>query len=326
MNSKQRFQRTMAGGQPDRPPCFEEGIRGDVIRVWQQQGMPDGKTPSELFGIDKRQEIMLKVEPLPYPKEWPSSVDGLDMLRRRLDPQDNERLPAGWPDVCNEWQQRDYPLLIRVHRGFFQTLGVGDWRRFEDVIYLVKDDPFFVHEVLELQGLFIAQLLERILAHTDVDAAIFSEPISGNSGPLISPKMYEEFALRSYEPILDILRQHGVETIIARTYANARILLPSFLKWGFNCLWACETGNDAMDYAGIRREYGADLRLIAGIDTDALHGDRETIRHEVEEVVPPLLAEGGYAPLADGRVRADIPYKNYAYYRELLAEVITRQS
>jgi hypothetical protein len=332
MNSRQRFQETVAYGQPDRPPCFEEGIRDDVIRAWQQQGMPAGKTHYELFDIDRREEIMLELEPRPYPKEWPTSTKGIDMLRQRLDPQDGHRLPAGWPDVIEQWQQRDYPLLIRVHRGFFQTLGVGDWRRFEDVIHLIKDDPAFVQEVLDLQGHFTAQLLERVLPQIDVDAAVFSEPISGNSGPLISPKMYEEFALSSYEPVLEVLRRYKVETIIARTYANARILLPSFLKWGFNCLWACETGTasfagaGAMDYLDIRRECGNDLRLIAGIDTDALRGDMETIRREVESKVPPLLVGGGYMPLADGRIRAEIPYKNYTYYRELLAQTVVASS
>jgi hypothetical protein len=322
MNSRQRFLKTMAYGQPDRPPRFEEGIRDDVIRTWQQQGMPAGKSPQELFDLDWREEIMLEVEPTPYPRVWPSSLAGLDKLRQRLDPDDDERLPAGWPDIISEWQQRDYPLLIRVHRGFFQTLGVGDWQRFEDVIYLVKDDPIFVQEVLNLQGRFVARLLERILSQVAVDGAIFSEPIADNNGPLISPKMYESFALRSIEPILDVLHRHGVETIIARTYANERLLVPSFLKWGFNCLWACEVGSDAMDYRELRREYGTDLRLIAGIDTDTLRGDRETIRREVEEKVPSLLASGGYVPLADGRIRAEIPYENYVFYRELLREIV----
>jgi hypothetical protein len=323
MNNLQRFQETMAFGQPDRPPLFEEGIRDDVLRTWDQQGLPAGASLPSLFHIDRRHEIALEVEPRPYPKEWPTSSAGLDLLRRRLNPLDDERLPAGWPEIAEEWRQRDYPLLIRVHRGFFQTLGVGDWRRFEDTIYLVKDDPVFIHELLDMQGIFTAQLLERILAEVTVEAAIFSEPIADNNGPLISPKMYEEFALRSYEPILDVLRRYGVETIIARTYANERVLLPSFLKWGFNCLWACEVGSDALDYRELRREYGSDLRLIAGIDTDALRGDKETIRCEVEEKVPPLLASGGYIPLADGRVRAEIPYENYVYYRKLLAQTVS---
>ena len=37
-----------------------------------------------------------------------------------------------------------------------------------------------------------------------------------------------------------------------------------------------------------------------------------------------LKAGGGYVPLADGRVRPDVPLENYVYYRQLLAEVTAR--
>jgi hypothetical protein len=76
-----------------------------------------------------------------------------------------------------------------------------------------------------------------------------------------------------------------------------------------------------MDYRDIRREFGRDLRLIGGIDLDALRRGREAIRREIMEKVPPLLDSGGYIPLADGRVREDVLYENYLYYRELLADV-----
>jgi uroporphyrinogen decarboxylase len=79
-----------------------------------------------------------------------------------------------------------------------------------------------------------------------------------------------------------------------------------------------------MDYRDLRREFGRDLRLIGGIDLDALRRDKEAIRRELEEKVPPLVADGGYVPLADGRVRVDVPFENYVYYRELL-ERVTRQ-
>jgi uroporphyrinogen decarboxylase len=90
---------------------------------------------------------------------------------------------------------------------------------------------------------------------------------------------------------------------------------------GFNCLWACEVNIEAMDYGAIRGELGRDLRLIGGIDLDALRFGKDAIRREVEEKVPPLVAEGGYVPLADGRVREDVTFENYAYYRRLLEEV-----
>ena len=125
-----------------------------------------------------------------------------------------------------------------------------------------------------------------------------------------------------YQPVFDVFDRYGVSTIIFRTYANARILLPSVLESGFNCLWACEVNTEAMDYRDLRREFGRDLRLIGGIDLDALRHGKEAVRHEIEEKVPPLLADGGYVPLADGRVREDVPYSVYAYYRDLLKKAI----
>jgi hypothetical protein len=78
-----------------------------------------------------------------------------------------------------------------------------------------------------------------------------------------------------------------------------------------------------MDYQQIRQEYGRDLRLIGGVDVDVLLGDKETLRRQVSEFLPPLLDDGGFIPLADGRVRGNVPYENYVAYRQLLMELVT---
>jgi hypothetical protein len=98
-------------------------------------------------------------------------------------------------------------------------------------------------------------------------------------------------------------------------------LIPVLMEHGLDCLWACEVSNEAMDYRSLRKEFGRELRMIGGIDLDALREGKEAIRREVEEKVPPLLEQGGYVPLADGRVRVDIPFENYLYYRHLLEKV-----
>ena len=76
-----------------------------------------------------------------------------------------------------------------------------------------------------------------------------------------------------------------------------------------------------MDYRQLRREFGRDLRLIGGIDMDVLRRNKDAIRREIEEKVPPLLADGGYVPLADGRIREDVPFDYYVFYRRLLEQV-----
>ena len=325
MNSRERFLETMRYGKPDRVPYFEEGIRREVLKEWRKQGLSKDADIAQMFPSDHREVIEVDLEPHPKFKKWPTSRSDLKELFRRLLPYGRDRLPRGWAKKVRRWKKRDYPLMLRIHRGFFLSMGVYDWRRFSELMDLLIDDPEFVREAMAIQGQFAAGLAERVLKDVAVDAALFSEPIGGNYGPLISPQTYEDTVLSSYEPVLDVLQKHKVENIVLVTYANARALIPSMLKWGFNCLWACEVNIEAMDYRNLRREFGRDLRLIGGIDLDALRRDKEAIRREVEEKVPPLVADGGYVPLADGRVRSDVPYENYVYYRTLLQKITHNQ-
>jgi hypothetical protein len=320
MNSRQRLRETFRYGKPDRVPYFEETTREEVLGLWLMQGMPRDLDLARMFPSDRFEELELDLEPRPEPTSWPSAGGDLEQLRRSLDPETPGRFPADWPEGVRRWRTRDHILLPEVHRGFFLSMGVGGWGRFSEVACLLRQEPQVVRKCMEIQGDFTARMARQMLGEVDIDAAVFSEPIGGNTGPLISPRMYEEFVLRSYEPLLEVLSRHNVEIVIFRTYANARLLLPSVLKWGFNCLWACEVNTAAMDYRDIRREYGRDLRLIGGIDLDALRRGRDAIRREIMEKVPPLLESGGYIPLADGRVREDVTYENYLYYRELLSE------
>ena len=321
MNSRQRFTETMRYGTPDRVPYFEEGIRKDVLKTWRHQGLSKDTDLFRMFPSDRREEIVPDLEPRPKFKKWPSSHAELAEMRRRLDPNARGRLPRGWTRRVRAWQNREHVLMLRIHRGFFQTMGVRDWHRFMELMDLVIDDPDFVYRAMRIQAEFAAALAEKVLQDVKVDTVVFSEPIGGNYKPLVSPQMYEDLVLSSYEPVIEVLKRYGVETIVLVTYANFRILIPSILSRGFNCLWACEVNIEAMDYQDLRREFGPELRLIGGIDLDALRRNRGAIRREVEKKVPSLVADGGYVPLADGRIRADVPFENYVYYRQLLQKV-----
>jgi len=324
MTSRKRFLETMRYGRPDHVPYLDEGLRDDVIARWESEGLPKGADLPAMFRMDRREQIALDLEPLPRMKQWPTSRNGLKTLRTRLNPADPARFPKDWAARVKAWRTRRHILELRIHRGFFLSLGAGTWRRFLKVMYLLSDAPDVIHEVMGLYGEFTARLAERVLNDVDVDWITFSEPIGGSEGPLLSPRQYENFVLPSYRPALDVVARHGVAVICYVTYANARVLLPAVLKSGFNCLWACEVNTQAMNYRDIRREFGRDLRLIGGIDLDTLSMGKAAIRKEVMGKAPPLLAEGGYIPVADGRVRANIPFANYVYYRQLLEKVIQR--
>jgi hypothetical protein len=321
MNSRTRFLETMRFGSPDRVPYFEEGLRKEVLKAWQKQGLSQVSDLQKMFSTDQREEIDLDVNPHPWPRRWPSSLADLKAYSRSLNPNERSRLPENWKKQLPIWRQRQHVLMMRVQIGFFEIMGVEGWQRFHELMVLLHNDPGFVREMMRINGEFVATLTERLLKEVEVDAAVFSEPIGDNHGPLISPKMYADLVLSSYQPILNVLHQHGIRTIILRTYANARLLIPVLMEHGLDCLWACEVNEAAMDYRSLRKEFGRGLRLIGGIDLDVLREGRQAIQREVEEKVPPLLEQGGYVPLADGRVREDIPFENYVFYRQLLEKV-----
>jgi len=324
MTSRERFLKVMRLGQPDRVPYFEEGIRDEVIHVWQEQGLPGRRELASRFPSDLRERVELDLYPRPELKQWPSTEKDLDFFREHLNPDDPERFPGQWKKRVRKWQQRQHVLMLYVHQGFFLSMGVEDWQRFYQVMTQLVDSPHLVTGMMMAQGEFAAKLIEKTLKEVTVDAVIFSEPIGGNEGPLMSPEMYENIVLKSYQPLLDVLHRQQVETIVFQTFANARILMPSILKWGFNGLWACEVNVEAMDYRSVRKEFGKDLRLIGGIDLDALRSSKAAIKKEIQTKVPPLLNQGGYIPFADGRVREDVSFENYCYYRDLLRRIIEK--
>ena len=321
MNSCQRFHETMNYGSPDRVPLFREGMRSEVIQSWKAQGLRSEEELARMFHYDHREEIAPDLYARSRSILKSKSTVDLERLRKDLDPEDNKRLPKRWKAKVRAWKEHDHILMLRVHEGFFLTMGVEGWNTFANVIELIMDQPSLVREIMKIQGEFSASLTERILSEVEVDAVIFGEPISGSHGPLISPKMYEEFVLSSYEPILDVVEKFGIQTIIFRTYANSKALLPVLLNSRINCLWASESMMEFMDYRLLREEFGKDLRLIGGIDTDILMQGKDAIRQEIETKLPPLLQQGGYIPLADARIRKYIPFENYVYYRELLERV-----
>jgi len=322
MNNRKRFQQTLEYEHPDRVPYFENEIRRDVISLWRQQGLSSLTDLRKSFPVDEYEEVEPHLDPLPPIHTWPQDQHGLKKLRKRLNFNNPLRLPVNLFKKVKLGPAREHVLILNVHQGFFLCLGVNGWKRFDQIIDILRDDRDLIRDWMNIYGEFTAHLADKILSTVKVDAALFSEPIGGLTGPLVSPAMYKDLILTSYQPLLTVLKKYCVPFIIFRTYANARALIAGVLKTGMNCLWAYETNSKEMDYRDLRREFGRDLRLIGGIDLDALRQGKDSIRREIEDKIPPLVAEGGFIPAADGRIREDVTFENYVFYRELLRNYI----
>lgn len=324
MNSRQRFLAIIHGEKPDRPPLFPEGIREEVLLAWRTQGLPNGAALEDLFPYDSFEQLDPDVYPIPGIRDWSNPKRLLPVLRQSLDPQDSRRMPEDWDERVRGWVDRQHPLFLRIHPGLFLSLGIEDWRSFAPALLGLVDRPDYARQILDIQAGFAARLADIILRQVDLDGVIFSEPIAGNHGALVSAEMYRAFALESYAPVFDIIRDYQVPAIIWRSYANPAKLLPEVVKFPFNVLWLCETPPGVLTPAQVRECVPSRLTLIGGIDSDVLLQDTQAIRQAVA-TVQPFVEEGHFIPLADSRVREDVPYQNYAFYRQELARVFVEK-
>lgn len=322
MNERERFLRLMRGEGVDRPPLLEEGVRDEVLELWRRQGLPRGKTHLDVFGLTSHETVGpdLRFRSEDFGRVLDLNAEG---YRRAFDPS-RRRFPDDWGDTVRRLENRNHVVCIRGSRGFFQALGVGDWPTLERALTGTVREADRVRTRIEQYGEFCSRMLQMAMQDVDPDYIYLSEPISDNGGPLISPAMFREFMIPVYERIVATAGDLGCHNVLLSTYGDSSLLFPMLLDAGITMLWLSEAPESAeLDYRTIRRRFGPDLGLIGGIPLSILRSPSpEAIRARLQALVPPLLKEGRYVPLAAGRVREEVPWWAYRCYRETLAELM----
>lgn len=325
MNERERFMKTMRFEKPDRIPYFEQYIRDDTVERWRKEGLPRGVDIEEYFHLDHREVLPLKLSYKDLDRRFKYPIrdeNDLNRFRKFLDKTLQASYPRNWKKLVEKYRDRDYPVGVGAwESGLLLFWGVIDSPSFERVCLMLCDKPDLADSIIELATDYLVRGIARALDEVELDFAYFTEPIAGSFGPVISPEMFRRFAIPRYKKIAALLREHGIDIIIMRSFGNIEALLPDMVEAGVTGLWMTDTIPSGMDYLAIRKEYGRKLALIGGIDANVLMRDEEAIRKEIYEKVPPLLESGGYIPTIDNRARAHIPFKNFAYYRKLLEEI-----
>jgi hypothetical protein len=223
-----------------------------------------------------------------------------------------------------EWRARSEAEIEQLARKLRQsTLPVGinfgsfigrirDWIGFQNLAYLSYDDPALLEEmvahVTELKLTYLPPLLAKI----EFDYASGWEDICFNSGPLLSPRVFREIIMPHMKPVMQMLRQHGIDIIFTDCDGNIQALIPLWMGVGLNCMFPYEinAGNDVVQ---ARQEFGRDLLIMGGFDKFALFKSKEAILAQFRRLEP-ILADGGFIPHIDHRCPDGVSFEMYQYY------------
>jgi len=349
------FEKTL--GERERKIELPDGIAVVAgLLYWPSQGFPIDSDVADCLGLDKN-EVIIPVEQLLYPKYEPRvleedekylryvDIDGITRLfqkreqvmpsgmswpikdwdswleikneRLRLD-NISERFPDNWPELVEEYKNRDYVLTVGGYPlGFFGTLVhlLG----YMNLFYYYYDHPDLLKDILQhLTDLWIA-IWEEVISQVEIDVAHIWEDMSSNKGSMVSPDIVREFMLPYYKQITSFLKSKGVNIILVDTDGDCNELIPLFMEAGVTGLYPMEV-SAGMDVIAARKKY-PDLQIGGGIPKSHIPLGRKRIDEFLEDV-DFLLKQGGYIPFGDHFIPPEVPWEDFKYYREKLNRII----
>ncbi len=244
--------------------------------------------------------------------------DDWDGYKKRYNPKDLRRFPTYWSDELFEYYKTlDIPIELNFVWGPGRGPKAGYTMGVERFLQTIWKDPDLVHDIMRSYADFaIGMLKEAVKARIDY-AVCMEDGLAYGHGPIISPKIYEEFWYPYQKKVVDFLRSHGVNIICHYTSGNVEALIPLMLKAGFNAFAPLEVAA-SMDAVKLREQHGSRVLLMGNISRQALMDGPKAVEKEFYCKVPHLMEQGGYVPAVDDMILPDISLESYRHYISLL--------
>jgi len=185
-------------------------------------------------------------------------------------------------DICIIAQN----ALTSVFPPVWQGMGMTEF------VLALRRDPKLIEERFKYTTDFVLTVFK---AYADCGAKIFLEggDIAHNSGPLINPKYFDQYAKPCLQEVADAIHDWGGKYIL-HTDGDITTLLDFIVDCRFDGLQCLEP--PLVDLDLVKKKVGDKLCLSGNIDTKhvLVNGTKEEVTDAVKEVIKKLGHGGGY--------------------------------
>ena len=190
--------------------------------------------------------------------------------------------------------------------GEYAILG-GDWSPFwhdlidllgmETVYEKMFTDPDIVHAVLDHVVDYYATVSQRIfdVAADVLDIFFIGNDFGAQTGPLLSPPLFDRFMLPHIKRLVDLGHVYGLKVQL-HCCGGFAPLIPSMVDAGVDALHAIQPCCTGMDLSTLKAEFGDKIVFNGAIDSQhvLIDGTPETVRDRTHEVLEIMAPGGGY--------------------------------
>ena len=218
-------------------------------------------------------------------------------------------------------ETRDPDVPIGLHLGSV----LGDIRSMVSVVgmsYLLYDeDEDLFADVVDAYADMQYKCVEEILkTGAKFDFAHYWEDICFNSGPLLSPAVFDELCAKHYKKRNDLCHAYGIDIISLDCDGVTDKLLPTWFENGVNVMFPIEIGTWGDQFEAARKKYGKGMLGVGGMDKTVLRLDKAAVDRELERLTR-LSALGGFIPCPDHRLMPGTKFELVQYYAEKIKEI-----
>ena len=359
MRAHERLLNSLGSGPIDHVLDREFLYWEETIARWKEEGLPDTIDTDEqcelYFGLDRRYRppINYLLEPgfeieeagvrdgyryyydadrvlckvpvdgrttMPHHLEYPlkGRREWEAVFKPRIDADSPERYVANPAALIDDALAKDFYIDLYIGSLFGR---LRNWIGFEEIGYMVHDDPQLLDEMIGHMADTACEILQRSLPRMDgmVGMALLWEDISFKTGPMISPAYFDRYLVPRYRQIADILHDHGVRYVVVDSDGWIGPLIDGWLRAGVNVMFPLERSAGS-DPVALRQRYGPELLLMGGVDKMKIATGGDELVRELEYLAP-LVEEGGYIPHCDHLCPADVSLDHYRFYLRQKREI-----
>jgi uroporphyrinogen decarboxylase len=361
MNQRERFVRLMNYQSVDRCPIWDFGFWEETLPAWRQQGMPEGVSSDDFFGMDIQwrglganlglfpvfeskvledrgdTEIVLQsdgviaqqrktLKTIPHYIDWTlkDRASWEKEFKHRLDPSTPSRVAVDFAEKCraNTDATRTWPLSIGAGSLFGK---LRDWMGFENIAMLVHDDPDLLAEMIRTMGDLSVTLLEQTLKIARDNGVTF------DFASMWEDMCFNQGPIMGPKHVEKWMKPHyaRISEVLRRYGCNFIVLDCDGKIDELIPIWL-EAGVNVMFPLEIGT-WGADpigYRKRFGTEMRIMGGFDKHILAKSKDAITqevhrlaPLVEEGGFIPFCDHRVPLDVCLENYLHYIHLAKKV-----
>ncbi|MCA9415868.1 MAG: hypothetical protein KC917_06345 [Candidatus Omnitrophica bacterium] len=192
-------------------------------------------------------------------------------------------------------------------------------RGLERAIMEIAENPDLVDAMHGRCADFAVALSEASLEKFEVDWLWTGDDVAGQTNLVMSPRSWRNLVRPHLQRVVDVGKRAGLP-VAYHCCGAVRRIIPDLIEMGIDVLNPIQCTCPGMDPIELKKEFGAELAFMGGVDTQHLlpHGAVEEVRKERARLVEGMTTNGGgYILAASHTVPPETPLENiFAMYHE----------